>query len=127
MPEKSQSRKITVTSENAKDVMVESMVLRKLEITFGGRDLRAGRMDPASISSVRSDLFRERSKSRREDLAVGSRWLEMAYVSDTIAHHEDRSDPTAMFLTSPRKRPGEAASLLHRKCTYDGTGFPQTT
>jgi len=71
MPEKSQSRKITVTSENAKDVMVESMVLRKLEITFGGRDLRAGRMDPASISSVRSDLFRERSKSRREDLAVG--------------------------------------------------------
>ena len=70
MPEKSASRKMTVTPENAKDVIVESMVLRKLEITFGGQDLRPGRMDRALTSNVRSDLFRERSKSRREDLAV---------------------------------------------------------
>jgi len=72
MPEKSPSRKMTVTPEKAKDVMVESMVLRKLErVKFGGQDLRQGRMDRASTSNVRSDPFRERSKSRREDSAVG--------------------------------------------------------
>jgi len=53
IPEKSASRKMTVTRENARDVIVGSMVLRKLErVKFGGQDLRPGRMDPASTSNV---------------------------------------------------------------------------
>ena len=53
-----------VTSENAGDVMVERTYLRKVAVS--GEPLVDMRLiDDAGIASVRSDLFRDRSKSGR--------------------------------------------------------------
>ena len=58
--------------ENAGDVMVESACLRRLEAVSGESPPNAPSTDHAVVSSARSDLFRDRSKSPRDDLAVES-------------------------------------------------------
>ena len=52
-----------MTWKNAEDVMVESGYLMKLETASGEPSFNARSIDDAGKLSVRSDLFRVRSKS----------------------------------------------------------------
>jgi hypothetical protein len=59
-----------VTLKYAEDVMVESTYLRNLETVSGELAFDALSIDRAVVSSARSDLFCDRSKSRRDNPAA---------------------------------------------------------
>ena len=91
------------TSENARDVMVESVDLRKLNVAwFGVWDPRLETMHGAQTSSARSDLFDERSKPRSEDRAARLLARNRQPFREKVAHHEDLSDKYAVFPTCPQ-------------------------
>ena len=52
--------------------MVESTAVREFEVMVGARSLNAVMRPQAVILSSRRDSFRDRSKSRREELSVQS-------------------------------------------------------
>lgn len=51
-------------SENVGELIVETMALKQLGVTAGGRSFNTSMRDLTVISSFRSDLFRDRSRSR---------------------------------------------------------------
>jgi len=111
-----------ITPKNAEDVMVENTCLRKLE-AVSGVPFNAQSIDEAGNSSIRSALFFDRSKSRREDPAAKP--LAPACSQKKVTHHEDQLDTTPAFSMFPHKRLTGAASRPHREDACNEIGFPQ--
>ena len=109
--------------ENTGDVMVESICLRNLKAS-DEPSLDARLIEDQGTSSVRSALFRDRSKPRRDNLAA--KLLDGTCVpSERVAHQDNRLDSTVRIPTFPRKRPtGVASHTRHREPCIE-TGSPK--
>jgi hypothetical protein len=78
----------------------------------GGPPLIMQSIDDGKTSSVKSNLYCDVSKSRREDLAANG-WLEIACISDEVPHHGDRLDTTSGIPTFSGVRPPGATFRPH--------------